>query len=121
MDKRIGFRFYEVTRDRRARMTFGEALTQIGNIRKRRDREQQLAEDFYVRAEIIDTERGAIVGEMTRIFMWAFTCFARVAYIFGLLVRVVEPKQYRLGNLVNDVWSRYSRVSFTRKHCVPAS
>ena len=67
MDKRVTFRFYKVTRQRRARMTFAEALTQIGNIRRRSDREAHLGTDFYARAEIISPERGAIVGEMTRI------------------------------------------------------
>jgi hypothetical protein len=67
MDKRITFRFYKVVRDRKARMNFGDALTQIGNIPRCSDRESHLGVDYYARAEIITPERGAIVGEMARI------------------------------------------------------
>jgi hypothetical protein len=67
MDKRITFRFYKVVRERRARMAFGNALTEIGNIPRRSGREAHLGTDYYARAEIIAPERGAIVGEMTRI------------------------------------------------------
>jgi hypothetical protein len=67
MDKRITFRFYKVVSDRRSQTAFGDALTQIANIPRRRDREAHLGTDLYARAEIITPERGAIVGEMTRI------------------------------------------------------
>lgn len=67
MDKRITFRFYEVTKVRNHRFNFGEVLTQIGGIRRPGDREQQLAADYYVRAEIVEPMRGSIHGEFTRV------------------------------------------------------
>lgn len=67
MDKRITFRFYKVIRNAKARINFGDALIQISHIPLRVDRERQLATDFHVRAETIAQDRGAIVGEMTRI------------------------------------------------------
>ncbi|MDO8877750.1 MAG: hypothetical protein Q8M24_11990 [Pseudolabrys sp.] len=67
MDKRITFRFYNVTMPRRARLSFEDALAQIGNIRKKVGRERQLGTDFYMRAEDISATRGAISGELTRI------------------------------------------------------
>lgn len=67
MDKRITFRFYRASRHERGRMTLSEALTQIANVPRARDRERQLAQDYYVRAEIIEPARGSIHGEFTRI------------------------------------------------------
>jgi hypothetical protein len=67
MDKRITFRFYRATRHARGRITLSDALTQIANVRRPRDRERQLAQDYYVRAEIIEIARGSIHGEFTRI------------------------------------------------------
>lgn len=67
VDKRITFRFYRVRPTNHARLNFAEVLTQIGNIPRPRDRERQLATDYYVRAEIIEWASGSIHGELTRI------------------------------------------------------
>src|SRR5271166_4678155 len=67
LDKWITFRFYRVVRDRRSRTSFEDALSQISNIRRPSARERQLTVDYHARAEVIARERGAIVGEMTRI------------------------------------------------------
>lgn len=67
MDKRITFRFYRVRREGRGRLDFDEALLQIANIRRPRDRERQLAIDYYVRAEVIERHQGSIHGEITRV------------------------------------------------------
>lgn len=66
MDKRITFRFYEVTKAQRHRFEFGDVLMQIGAVRLK-DREQHLASDYYVRAEIVESGRGSVFGEFTRI------------------------------------------------------
>lgn len=67
MDKRITFRFYNVTKPRQHRFNFGDVLSQIGAIQPPRDRERQLATDYYVRAEIVEAARGSVHGEFTRI------------------------------------------------------
>jgi hypothetical protein len=67
MDKRITFRFYRVTLAPGARHSFSDIISQIGAIPRPRDRERQLAEDYYVRAEIVESARGSIHGEFTRI------------------------------------------------------
>lgn len=67
MDKRITFRFYRATRHGRGRISLSDALTQIANVPRPKDRERQLAQDYYVRAEIIENARGSIHGEFTRI------------------------------------------------------
>src|SRR4051812_46888300 len=67
MDKRITFRFYDVTKRREHRFEFGDVLQQIGAIRRRKDRERHLATDYYVRAEIVEAARGSVYGEFTRI------------------------------------------------------
>jgi hypothetical protein len=67
MDKRITFRFYDVDRAEHSHFNFDAALMEIANIPRPRDREASLGEDFDVRAEIISRQKGAIVGEMSRI------------------------------------------------------
>ncbi|WP_316195371.1 DUF6731 family protein [Bradyrhizobium sp. SZCCHNRI3052] len=67
MDKTISFRFFNVTRHQRSRHTFSQVLQQIGAIPRARDRERQLAVDYHVRAEIIESALGSIHGEITRI------------------------------------------------------
>jgi Family of unknown function (DUF6731) len=67
LDKRITFRFYDVSKIRNHRFNFGDVLMQIGEIPVPRDREQHLATDYYVRAEIVESARGSTHGEFTRI------------------------------------------------------
>lgn len=67
MDRRITFRFYRVVRANGGRLSFSDTITQIGAISPPRDRERQLAEDYYIRAEIVEAARGSIHGEFTRI------------------------------------------------------
>ncbi|MBC9876375.1 hypothetical protein G8O24_03325 [Bradyrhizobium sp. INPA01-394B] len=67
MDRRITFRFYRVVRAPGGRLNFSDAVIQIGAIARPADREQQLGEDYYVRAEVVESARGSIHGEFTRI------------------------------------------------------
>ena len=67
MDRRITFRFYRVSRATGGRVNFSDIITQVGAIRRPGDRERQLGEDYYVRAEIVESARGSIHGEFTRI------------------------------------------------------
>lgn len=67
MDKRITFRFYRATRKSRHNLSMSQALAQIADVTRPKERERQLAQDYHVRAEILEIAQGSIHGEFTRI------------------------------------------------------